>query len=199
MEAHINMRLSTKQLISYALVNIAAAICVQWWPGEEISIWSKQTMWNNNVSCDQEEPPSCLKHWHRIYPSNTRARITFLSLFVEAFTKIPHWKFVCFSQFDWLVGIGHLLEGRIGKKQNRREVGWAGRQAGTGSETTADQMESSRCHAREKQVWRSRLRLRVQTSEAVDLQNEQYRNCWWSGLRCTVNVHDQGFRERYFP
>ena len=36
------MRLSTKQLISCALVNIAAAICVQWWPGEEISIWSKQ-------------------------------------------------------------------------------------------------------------------------------------------------------------
>ena len=90
---------------------------------------AQQTMWNNNVSCDQEEPPSCLKHWHRIYPSNTRHALLFLSLFVEAFTKIPHWKFVCFSQFDWLVGIGHLLEGRMGKKQNRREVGWAGRLA----------------------------------------------------------------------
>ena len=85
-----------------------------------------QTMWNNNVSCDQEVASSTDIEYIR--PIQEHA-LLFLSLFVEAFTKIPHWKFLCFSQFDWLVGIGHLLEGRMGKKQNRREVGWAGRLA----------------------------------------------------------------------
>ena len=79
-----------------------------------------QTMWNNNVSCDQEVASSTDIEYIR--PIQEHA-LLFLSLFVEAFTKIPHWKFLCFSQFDWLVGIGHLLEGRMGKKQNRREVG----------------------------------------------------------------------------
>ena len=126
-------------------------------------------------------PRSCLKHWHRIYPLNTRARITFSFSFCWGIYKNPALEISLLFPI-WLVGWHRTSIGRWnGQKQNRREVGWAGRQAGTGSETTADQMESSRCHAREKQVWRSRLRLRVQTSEAVDLQNEQYRNCWWIG------------------
>ena len=31
-------------------------------PGRKYQYGANKTIWNNNVSCDQEEPPSCLKH-----------------------------------------------------------------------------------------------------------------------------------------
>ena len=172
--SHINMRLSTKQLISCALVNIAAAICVQWWPGEEISIWSKQcgtTMYHATKKSHQVASSTDIEYIRPIQG-------THYFFFLLLLRHLQKSRIGNLSAFPNLTGwLASDIYWKVEWAKTKSEGSWLSRQAGTGTETTADQMESSRCHAREKQVWRSRLRLRVQTSETVDLQNEQYRNC----------------------
>ena len=133
---------------------------------------AQQTMWNNNVSCDQEVASSTDIEYIRPIQGTHYFFFLFLLRHLQK-SRIGN-----LSAFPNLTGwLASDIYWKVEWAKTKSEGSWLSRQAGTGTETTADQMESSRCHAREKQVWRSRLRLRIQTSETVDLQNEQYRNC----------------------